>query len=416
MVKRLILIACFLITSAFLWAQDAGKDKKPEPAQKDDKPTESEQLINQTNQIVGLIAKLESQDNAEVKAAFQKLKEIGLPVIPFLVDKLKDKGIYLELISQIHAFQLPTADEIKASLKIWQELIGASSEKEVAAIEKYFYSKYLQAVQAYQKEEYQEALDIINAIGKLEPKVSFREKIKLFRVLCEEKLIQKSIVRVTLRTPKEIYEIGDKIFITLKMENVSLSPLEINLGENPFMMISRTFAEYGPLGDYMSTTDITDEKITENTIKLKPQEIWEHTLTIDTSKDNPNSIYYRTYDIWAEIKPSKIKSGSNEAIKRIISLPITIRVFPPSVEKVLKDPLPCLAQALDGGIPIDIFLCALLVPEKDKDKAIELLMRSLDSFPEEAKKAVMTSLKHITKLPLEIDEKVWRQWWKERKK
>ncbi|MBI4834364.1 MAG: hypothetical protein HY811_06070 [Planctomycetes bacterium] len=416
MAKRLILIGCFLVASAFLWAQDTGKDKKPEPLQKDDKQTESEQLISQTNQIIELIAKLESQDSAQAKAAFQKLKEIGLPAIPFLVDKLKDKGIYLELVSQIHAFQLPSADEIKANLKIWQELIGVSSEKEVAVIEKYFYSKYLQAVQSYQKEQYQEALDTINAINKLEPKVSFREKIQLFRILCEEKIIQKSVVRVTLRTPKDIYEIGDKIFVTFKMENVSLDPLEINLGANPFMMINRTFAEYSPLGDYVSTTDVTDEKLPVNSIKLNPQEIWEHTFTIDTSKDSPTSIYYRTYDIWTEIKASKIKSGSNEAIKRIISLPATIRVFPPSVEKVLKDPLPCLAQALDGGIPIDIFLCALLVPEKDKDKAIELLMRSLDSFPEESRRAVMTSLKHITRLPLEIDEKAWRQWWKERKR
>lgn len=390
--------------------------ERSEAAEDKPAPDEREKLIGQTQQILELINKLESQNEAEQKAAFQSLKEIGPPAIPFLIDKMKGKSIYLELVSQIQSFRPPTAEEIKANLQIWQEMIGTTSDKEIAVIEKYLYSKYLNAVQSYQKEDYQGALDTINAIVKLEPRFSFTDKLKLFRLACEEKIIQKNILRATLRTPKEIHEIGDKIFVTLKLENVALNPLEVTMPNEPLMIIYITAMEYGPLGDYLSISRMEGEKLPPNNISLKPQEFWEHTFTIDTTKENPKSIYYRVYEITAEIRPSNIKSGKEESIRKIISLPLTIRAFPPNVDKVLKAPIPSLSKALDGGIPIDIFLCSLLVPEADKETTLELLMRSLEkSSSQEAKKAIMTSLKHITRLPVEIDEKAWKQWWKDRK-
>ncbi|MCK4908734.1 MAG: hypothetical protein KAS70_02435, partial [Planctomycetes bacterium] len=83
---------------------------------------------------------------------------------------------------------------------------------------------------------------------------------------------------------------------------------------------------------------------------------------------------------------------------------------------VLKNPLPKLSQALDGGMPLDIFLCALLVPPEDQDKAVALLMNALQKSDESIKKVLMNSLKHVTQLPFLQEETDWLEWWREKNK
>jgi len=440
---RWVVAMCLITALCWLFFLDyspisLAQEKKPDAEQSEGQPVpkpvpeknagnEHEELLSQGQKILALIDKLESKDEAERKVAFQTLKDIGLPVIPFLVDKLKEKGIYVELAAQIQAFRLPTPEEIKANLHVWQEMIGPVADKDLALIEKFFYSKYLEAIEFYKAEEYQFALDIVNAMLRLEPKITFQNKLKLFKIACEEKIIQKNVLRATLRTPKDIYEIGDKIFVTLKLENVSLAPVEIDLPPDPFMVINLNITEYGPFGDYLSDIRMEQEKLTAKDITLKPQEFWEYTFAIDTAKDGIKTINYRTYEVVLEIYPSLIKlekagrsgfptAAGNASLRKIVSLPLLLRTFPPNIEKVQKEPLPSLTKALDAGIPIDIFLCALIVPESDKDKALELLIRGLDKSTDQAKKAIMTALKLVTKLPVELDEKAWLQWWQERGK
>lgn len=423
-IKRVVVI-CLITALYWLFYQvyspiSLAQEKKPDaehsgvPTNVEDEHTE---LLSQGQRILGLIDKLESKDETERKVAFQSLKGIGTPVIPFLIDRLKEKGIYLELATQIQAFQPPTPEEIRANLKVWQEMIGpATNDKDLALIERFFHFKYLTAVEFYKREDYQFALDIVNAILKLEPRVTFQDELRVFKITCEEKIIQKNLLRATLRTPKEIYEIGDKIFVTIKLENVSLRPIEITLHPDPYMVVYINVTEYGPFGDYFNDSRMKEEKLNLKDITLKPQEFWEYTFAIDTAKDGIKTINYRTYDVVLEIRPFKLKTEKEESIRKIVSLPLLIRTFPPNVEKVQKEPLPSLTKALNQGIPIDIFLCALLVPETDKDKELELLIRALEKSSDQAKKAIMTALKLITKLPVELDEKAWSQWWQEHSK
>jgi hypothetical protein len=182
------------------------------------------------------------------------------------------------------------------------------------------------------------------------------------------------------------------------------------------MIINLNVIEYGPFGDYSSDIKMEQEKLAIKDITLKPQECWEYTFAIDTAKDGIKTINYRTYEVVLEIYPSRIKTDKEESMRKIVSLPLLIRTFPPNMEKVQKEPLPSLIKALDTGIPIDIFLCALLVPEADKDKALELLIRGLDKSTDQAKKSMMTALRLITKLPVELNEKAWLQWWQERQR
>lgn len=372
-----------------------------------------------TKTIFELIDQLESLDSQEQKQAFEQLQQIGLPVIPFLVDKLKSKGVYLDLICQIQAEQFNSLSKMHQggnSQIVVDALKGIVSQKELSAIEKYYYGKYLQALQLFRLEKYQQAIGMINAIRLLEPKTSCRSALKQLKIKCGEQLLQQKILKATLIASKEIYERGDQIKITLSLENLTLAPVEVSLGEMKLAVLYVTVAEYGPLGDFNSISRMEELELPAEDIKINPSDMWKTTFVVDTSRDNPQSINYATYTINLEIRPKKLKSISGETIRKITTPMLTLKVFPPDVDPVLQNPLKSLGKALDGGIPIDIFLCALLVPKKDYEKGLALLMPALKNSDEQTKKVIMNCLKHITGLPFAIDKRVWLDWWQDRQK
>lgn len=356
-----------------------------------------------TKSIFDLIDQLESDQPEEQEQAFAKLRQIGLPVIPFLVERLKSKGIYLDLACQIIRNQK-------------SDVLTVPSGKELPLIEKYYYGKYLQVVQLFRQKKYQAAIGLINAVLLLEPRVSFRDTFKQLKIRSKEQLLQQKVLKATLSTPKELYERGDRIKIRLSLENLTLSPVEIFLGKMNLAVLYMTIAEYGPLGDFNSLSRMEEIKLPTGNINLDPGKIWETTFVVDTARDNPQSINYATYTLKVEIRPIKLKSAAGETIRKITTPRLTLKIFPPEIEPVLKNPLSALGKALDGGIPIDIFLCTLLVPKQDYEKELTLLMPALEKSDESTKKVIMNCLKHITGLPFEINEQVWLDWWQNRQK
>lgn len=155
---------------------------------------------------------------------------------------------------------------------------------------------------------------------------------------------------------------------------------------------------------------------------------------LDIGKDSPESQFYKTYQIWAEISPLSIKSealekkiGMSYAIRKIVSNNIGLRVFPPEVAPVIKDPLNKLESAIKGGVPLDIFLCALLAPEPDQPQAIAMLIQALETPPVHKDRGIpvsqqvwdtviMNCLKHVTKLPFEVNKATWLDWFKRKKR
>ncbi len=372
-----------------------------------------------TKTIFELIDQLESLDSQEQKQAFEQLQQLGLPVVPFLVDKLKSKGVYLDLICQIQTEQFNSLSKMHQggnSQIVVNVLKGTVSQKELSTIEKYYYGKYLQALRLFKLEKYQQAIGMINAIRLLEPKISCRSTLKQLKIKCEEQLLQQKILKATLIASKEIYERGDQIEITLGLENLTLAPVEVSLGEMNLAVVYVTVAEYGPLGAFNSISRMEEVELPAEDIKMNPSDLWKTTFVIDTSRDNPQSINYATYTINLEIRPKKLKSISGETIRKITTPVLRLKVFPPDVDPVLQNPLKALGKALDGGIPVDIFLCALLVPEKDYEKELALLMPALKNSDEQTEKAIMNCLKHITGLPFAIDKQIWLGWWQGRQK
>jgi hypothetical protein len=396
-----------------------------------------EDLHQKAKVIYDAIEKLQSESIPEQQEAFEKLLSMGPEVLPFISAYLKEKAIFLELVRQI--IHKDIHSNVSQTFTGSLHNIGKLSS-EATFIEKYLYGKYLQALRLFEQENYDLARELSNAILIIEKNLSFKPQIQLLKIQCEEMLIQKELLKTTLTAtaqnllPPNLYEIGENIHLTLRLENVTLVPLEILFQENDVIYLDVQYNQYDPFGNFTSQKWVEEVPIKINSLKLAPSEKKEWTFVLETKRDDPKSLSYRTYNLHTKIRPGTLKSealkkkiGMRETFRKIVSPSITLKCFPPDVEPVLKNPLERLETALKGGIPLDIFLCALLVPEKEQARAIELLIKTLEQpltaypdgieiSPEIQETVIITSLKHITNLPFDVDKKTWLDWFKYKKK
>ncbi|MFH0888429.1 MAG: hypothetical protein V1871_04405 [Planctomycetota bacterium] len=396
-------------------------------------------IYQKSKKIYEAIEKIDSGNITKQQEGFEQLRLMGPMVLPFVSAHLKEKSIFLELVRQI--IEDGIFKDGKPSGIFTAPLHNINSlPPETALVEKYFYGKYLQSLKLFDQENYESAKELATAILTIERKLSFSNQLKLLKIQCEEMIIQRGLLKATLiPIPKEglpscLYEIGDRIKLTLKLENVSLLPLEIIFGRDNFIMLQVNLNQYDPFGNFNNKVLTEEFPVKINSVKLNPNEKKEFELVLDTLRDNPNSACYRTYTLYTEIRPETIKGetlekkiGMNETIRKISSPSIMLRIFPPDVKPALNNPIEKLETALQGGIPLDIFLCSLLVPESKQTQAIELLIKALESPPiktlEEIKMSpevwdlvIMNSLKHVTNLPFEINKTTWLEWFKRKKK
>ena len=395
-------------------------------------------LFQKTKEIYAAIEKLETGNIPEQQDSFNKLRAMGPAVLPFLSARLKEKAIFLELTRQIieQGFSKGAA---AGTFTVPLHDIGRLPT-DAAFIEKYFYGRYLGAMKLFEQENYNEARDLVSAILTIEKNISFRNQLQLLKIQCEERIIQSGVLRATLSAqpraglPDGLYESMDRVNLKLKLENVSLVPIEIDFGGDNIIALNVSFNLYDPFGSFNNKvrTDLIPLKM--DALKLNPNEKKEWEFNLEVARDNQESPFYKTYMLYAEISPRNIKSealegkiGMAQTIRKIVSTNLSLRVFPPEVGPVLKNPLEKLGAAIKGGVPLDIFLCSLLVPEQDQPQAIELLINVLDQPPAQTGSGIeispqvwdtviMNCLKHITNLPFEINKATWLEWFKQKKK
>lgn len=431
--KQVLVTLIVLLSAGYCFATEA-------PAQKTDDPQGHPvgDLYQKTNEIYSAIGKLESGSIPEQQEGFAKLLAMGPAVLPFLAAHLKEKAVFLELTRQIIEQGFSKGNAAGAfNAPLHNIPLGGT---DAAFVEKYFYGRYLSALKLFEQESYTEAKELALAILTIEKNLSFKNQLQLLKIQCEERLIQSGVLRATLiAKPREglpagLYESTDRVNFTLKLENVSLVPIEIDFGADNIIALNVSFNLYDPFGSFNNMVRTEQIPLKIETLKLNPNEKKEWEFTLEISKDNLESPFYKTYMLYAEISPRNIKSealekriGMPQTIRKIVSTNINLRVFPPEVGPVLKNPLGKLETAIKGGVPLDIFLCSLLVPEPEQPKAIELLIKALDKPPAKTDSGIemspqvwdtviMNCLKHITNLPFEINKNTWLEWFRQKKK
>ncbi|MBI3096766.1 MAG: hypothetical protein HYY93_00755 [Planctomycetes bacterium] len=423
-------------------AQDAGPYTVPEGMEGAGSPPVPAVALTpeEAASIEHLLEECESRNERIRRNAVDALLEKGAVVAPLLRRRLIDRqaASLADLLVALAAGSSPLSPhsspadpagsrrsapppEARLNADQFKALLAAVPVPASATAEQYLYTKFLQAAELYQKGRYDQCQSLCEAIIVLETGLPFMDRVKQLKVVCEEREIERHLVRARVTTGRPVYEIGDPIDCTLTVTNVSAHSLKLVFAEPPadasspaqrvgYARASVQVAEYDPYGgaDVLSR-DI--ELALPDEITIDPGRDWSSPFTIDSSMDAPVSRRFRTYRVSIEFRSPTITRADMNTMRRLVSETLEIRVFPPDVDPVLKSPMEFFARAMDSGAANDIFLCALLVPEHDQKKAVALCMTALPRATEDGQRCLMTCLKWLTHLPFEYDAAAWTKWW-----
>ncbi len=417
----------WLFSVVLLWAAAAGGQQ--DPAQKPPDPG--------GRSLADLFAELESPDGMRARSAFDALAKVGPELLPEVEKRLQScnaRALAELLIAIRHPSEVVfTETDLPADVMRTDDdlarITPTISTADLNSWEKALYAKYLDAVRLAKLSRYEQASKLCDAILVLDPSVSYRNAVKTLKVFAEERLLMKNVVRTEVKTDRTLYEIGEVVDVSVTIENLTTELLEVEFapseeikdsamrkyfeGYKPEMYFRITYSQYDPLGT-VSTSQLTQTIPVDKQVRLGPGERWVRTFAIDTMRDNPTNQLYRSYKVEGELRPMRIRHGGQTVFRRIAIDPLLVRVFPPDVDPVLQDPVGFLTRALEGGVPNDIFLCALLVPVKDLDRAIQLLMDSLVKAPAAGQLAIMATLRHVTGAPISFEVDEWTRWYADR--
>jgi len=404
------------------------------PAQAGDAPESpaEEPVFAESQEIQLLLQILDSSDPVEVNAAFNRLMAIGRPVLPHLEERLRLRAgdSYVDLLRGLAVLPEPPAPV--AAEPEPQELEGNANPAEVA---KYLVDKYVVAQEMYQTGEYERARALAEGILNIEPNCALRSDLKSFKLLCEQRITEAKLVKPSVTTRHEVYRTTDRVDLTFKMEDVTPGPVELDFtgtlsglsrapknGQN-YLHAEITITEYTPYGDSRSWNRTQTWELKENA-HLAPAAPWIFPTTLDTAEDQAAEKLYRTYTIQAELRPYLFRTPDGDLRGRRIQFPtLTIGVFPleDDVEVLRIRGVELLSKALDGisdndpATANDVFLICLLLHEEDKGKAVDLLMNAL-AHPRASdldKQLILSCLRQITRLPLEMSEDAWLGWYRD---
>lgn len=417
----LVALACGLV----LGGDEPGADPAGEPVYADaDEIRLLLRIVDDPN------SRLEEQN-----AAFNRLLAIGRPVLPHLEERLRLRAgdRFVDLLRGLAFLPEPPPSAPAAPTEEERAAFGQANPGEVS---KYLLEKYLAAKKLADSGQYERAKALAEGILKVEPTCAWRSQLKDLKLLCDAKIAEAGLLKPTVTSRQEVYRTKDRIDVTFRMDNLTPGPVDLDftgtlsgLSRAPknaqnFLHAEITITEYTPYGDSQSWVRTQTWEMKQN-VTVTPASPWIFPVTLDVSADQARGNRYRTYKIDAEIRPYLVRSLQGEQrARRIAYPPITIGVFPieEDLEIVRLRGLERLSRALDGvqegqlAMANDVFLICLLLDEKDKMKAVNLLMNALahPRASEPDKQLIITCLRHITRLPLENSDEAWLDWWRDR--
>ncbi|MBI5359101.1 MAG: hypothetical protein HZA48_00795 [Planctomycetes bacterium] len=415
--QAVLAVIIAILGSSGIYAQNAPPDEN--------RPANQEDFIKKTEKISKLLDQLNSDSLTTQLDAAKELASFGRESIPFVSEHLKTINhaacaAYLEELGKnLSKNSLPP--ETALSKEQLAELADSVKDKN-SVIKAYVYLKYLDAAALFKEGKYNEALLIINAVLALDKPPEYADRIKTLKIKCEEHVVSEQILNVSISQDTGICQSDQPVVYNLKIENVGFKPVQLAIkppddpNTNPFCKINIDITEYTAVGNFSSDNRIAPINL-DIDIELKPNESWKTTLVLDTSSLPPQTAPYRTYEISASIRPTKLVCEKKDYYREIVSNSMTVKVFPVKLDDLRKQPLALLGKVLDKGNADEIFICSLLVNEEDKPAAEEMLMVALnkaESIPE--KRLFMNCLKHLTGKTLPFEEDEWLNWWKQKPK
>ncbi len=358
---------------------------------------DSTDLEEKARRLKAMVADLDSERPDVREEAATRLLAAGGEAIPYVVDGVyrKNAKLHLQVLEKLVAQEkkgLPA--ELQLSEQDLKEVVKGrvGDTKMQPTARQYLYSKYLEAVDLFRKGRFEEALAKISAIRELEPKLEFDGELKKLRILCEERLVQMSLVHLTATTMTPI--VGDNTIakVTFNATNMSDGPVEIWFGDpkdagnaaireavlesNAVLHVEAVSMVCDPDGGTVSETEPSIKKLNRYSIPLKKGEtvkLFEMELPAMTS-----GIKMVRIVVSAKMRVAQIDGPDAMKAQRSLSFqPAEIRVIPGNIQVAAGNALQNFLNAINAGQPDSVFLFCNVMPDKDRPLAVEALMRIL---------------------------------------
>lgn len=404
-IKRIVLIASAALAVLLCLNAFSGEAKKPLPLNDDTRRA-----------VKNAIEKVAQGQGAEVDEAVEKLVTIGPAALPALEQEIATRRKSI----------LPFIAAIER-IRIKWKLPGKSESAETdtsPAPEEYFRRRFEEAKKLYEEKNFSKASIIAQAILALEPQTPMRRDLVNFVAKCEERMFQKTTLRVSIDLENSVVELGSDIEFSISIANLSGNTVELKSfsdSSQPFVRLKRLDRLYAMNGDFRKDYFPVRVDIPENII-LKPGKAWIKKLVIPTSQTEINAKTFRRMSLEGHVRPGCLLVDGKEAGRMLFFNTVTVAVVPKGYLETALTPLKALKQALKDATPPclkrryddykeRIFISSHMLDREFHSEAVDIMVGRLRKVHDSAQRTLMVSLRAITgeMIPYEVEE--WEEWY-----
>ena len=395
-----------------LGAQQAPPERKKPPI------TEEESL-----RIERALFWITDRDPELRDVARKQLVQFGPKAVSAIEERLKVRGV-LDLVNVLRKIERPAQPYVTPEdLARDGETVGKNGQADPKGADAYLRVKYREALEYAHRKRYQRGYDLADAIVTLEPKWAEAEKAKKLRRYCDHMILQTTLLEATVVQDRLACVEGQAVELTLRMKNLFRSDLTVRYQKGTpakpgtGMAILQTEVELKELGGASFSFSSHEEIRFENEIPIAPGATWEKKYFLDTRLNLADEDQVRVISINAWSHPLEIETEGRKMTRRIQFTPGRIMVVPKKYGKLIDNPLESLQEMMDMGTVQEVFVCAQLLGEKDKERGTELLIQWMQKAESARGRDVAASiLYHLTGQKLGSNPKKWMAWWINREK
>lgn len=367
--------------------------------------------------IDDLVEALASSDNIIRKSAVVELKAIGAPALPAIERKIREAGGagYFDLYKDILAATSSKDDPPARNARI--EPLPPDMEPPAPPAgnrrEEYVHAKLCDGLKLYRRKSYGDAKTIATALLALEPHSMYKEQLRSLDALCGQELFKSAFFRTAIVPDKEIYEIGESVELTFRVENTSDNAITITFPGKWTMIVREEACGINPIGP---TTGVQGANVFEfdREIAILSGASWEKKYLHDSSQEGIDPSIFRTLTV--STTPGNIVLQTKEgAVEGHLAFdPLTVKIVPKGYREKNNDPLAALTDAIDHGTHNDVFMAAVMLNRDQERAGIDMLVSILKiKGSGSGAIIVMRALGCLTGKDFGTQAQKWVKWWDE---
>jgi len=281
------------------------------------------------------------------------------------------------------------------------------------------------------EKHFEDALDLARAVRLLArtPQIAGEAERNIENI--ENSRIQYLVLESEILTDREIYEAGDKLVLTARLYNRSMSSLRIPLllrEERRFIFwkkkvtrpnriyLTLSSKDYDHLGGLMLLTQHRTEEFAEE-ILLQPGEFWERRIEVELPASVPGAGSVRELKIGLLFSPLFLKKDNGEELRhRFRTVEAKVSVLPRGAAACAGNPVQSACEALAKRDGISLLYSVVCADRVQRARLVPLIIEQLHKTKPNSpmERSLIVCLQHITGFYGRLQKKVWLEWWRDR--